>query len=144
VIGVEGKTSLRERGIGRIGWQLVYGVDAERPGGAGRWRHTEHFIAVEATLQPVRAWLLEAKLGTTRERIARSDGTLWALAVEHALTETVEARAELAGDDRSRPLLNFGLRYLFWPEHALLTLSHGLRVSPLRERRVGLGITFEF
>ena len=143
-IGVEGKTALRERGLGRVGWKLVYGVGAERAGAGGRWRHTEQFIAVEATLQPVKVWLIEAKIGTARDRIARRDGTLWALAVEHAITQTVEARAEVGGDDRSRPLMSVGLRYLLWPEHALVTLSYGVKAAPLRERHVGLGITFEF
>lgn len=66
------------------------------------------------------------------------------MAVEHAITQTVEARAEVGGDDRSRPLTSVGLRYLLWPEHALVTLSYGVKAAPLREHHVGLGITFEF
>ena len=143
-LGVEAKSSLRERGIGRIGWQLVYGLGAERTGEGGRWRHTEQFIAVEATLQPAQAWLIEAKLGTARDRIARRDGTVWALAAEHAIDARVEARAEVGGDDRGTPLLSVGLRYHVWPERALVTLSYGFKASAPHERRIGLGITFEF
>ena len=143
-VGLEVKTTLRERGVDQVGWMLVYGFGAERAGGGGPWRRTEQFIAVEATLQPAKAWLIEAKIATARDRIARRDGTLWALAVENAITEKVEARAELGGDDRSRPVMSVALRYLIWPDHALVTLSYGVKATPLPERRVGLGITFEF
>ena len=108
-IDAEAKTALRERGIDRVGWTLAYGIGGERVGG-GPWRRSEHFIAVETTLAPARDWLIEAKLGTARDHIARSDRTLWTLAVEHAITEAVETLAEVAGDDRRRPQVSVGLR----------------------------------
>lgn len=143
-IGVEARTSLRERSSGRIGWTLAYGIGAERGGGRGPWRRNEQFVAIEATHQPDRAWLIEARLGTARDPVARSDRTLWALSAEHTVTETVEVRAEVGGDDRSPPLLSLGLRYRVWPERAAVTLSWAAATGPLRERRLGLGITFEF
>lgn len=69
---------------------------------------------------------------------------MWTLAVEHAITEAVETLAEVAGDDRRRPQVSVGLRYIVWPEHALVSLSYGASTGPLRERRLGLGVTFEF
>jgi len=143
-IGIEGKTSLRERGSGGVGWSLAYGIGSERDGGRGPWRRGERFVAIEATHQPASAWLVEARLGTARDPVARSDRTLWLLGVEHAITEAVEARAELEGDDRSRPLASMALRWLVWPEHAVVTLAWGAGLGPLRERRLGLGVTFEF
>lgn len=142
--GVEGKTSLRERSAGHPGWTLVYGAGAERAGATGPWRTSEQFIALEATLQPASGWLFEARLGSVRQRIARRNSTLWSLGLEHGLFERLEAVAELSGDDRDRPVASVGLRYQIWPEHALLSLNYGVKMAPQRERRLGLGITFEF
>lgn len=142
-ISVEGKTSLREPGIGQIGWTLVYGIGMQR-GEMARWRRSESFAAVEVAIQPANDWQLEARLGSSRDHLARSDKTVWATAVEHALTEVVELRVEADGDDRSRPFVGVGVRWLFWPERALLSVSCGARPGPLRERRFGVGVTFEF
>ncbi len=142
-IGAEGKTSLRPPGIGQIGWALSYGAGAQR-GGNARWQHSDSFAALEAALKPEEDWQIEARLGSARDHIARSDKTLWALALELAVTDAVEVRVEADGDDRSRPLVSVALRWLFWPEHALLTLSSGTRAGPMRERRFGIGISFEF
>ena len=87
---------------------------------------------------------VRGSISSARDHRASSDKTLWALAVEHALTDAVELRVEADGDDRSRPLVSVGLRWLFWPEHALLTLSSGARTGPVRERRFGVGLSFEF
>ena len=143
--GMEVKTSLRERGsVGAgVGWTLAWGAGTERNPG-GRWRSSEHFVAIEASLEPRSAWLIEARLATLRERAAHRYSTQWALAVEHALSATLEARAEIEGDDRGRPLTSLGLRYALWPDHALLSLSYAFSAGPARERRARIGITFEF
>ena len=140
----EGRTSLRERADGQLGWTLAFGASAKRTTAASRWRHTEHAVALEATLQPASGWLAEAKLGTARQRSTRRDTTLWSLGLEHALSDSMEAVAEPAGDDRERPIASAGLRYQLWPRHALLTLTYGVRLAPQREHRLGLGVTFEF
>lgn len=143
-LGFEGKTALRARAGARPGWTLAYGAGAERSAGGGPWRRTEHFIALEATLQPAAGWLAEIKLGTARQRSARRDTTRWSLGLERGLPESIEAVAELAGDDRDRPLASVALRWRIWPEHALLALRYGVKMAPQRERRLGLGVTFEF
>lgn len=142
-ISFEGKTSLREPGAGQIGWALVYGVGTQRAEHA-RWRRSESFAALEATIQPAHDWQLEARLGSSRDHLAHTGMTVWATAVDHAVTDAWEVRFEVEGDDRGRPVVSVGLRWLFWPEHALLSLSHGARPGPLRERSFGVGITFEF
>ena len=101
-------------------------------------------LALEGTWRPASAWRVEARVGTARDRLARSDSTTWTLAAERTLGESFEARAELIGDDRSRPWTGVTLRWRIWPEHAVLSLSGGVRAGPLRERRAGLGLTFEF
>lgn len=141
--GIEGKTTLRERGEAQLGWSLAYGVGAERGAGLS-WRRNGQFIALEATSQFDSVWFLEAKLGTSRDRESRSDSTVWGLAVERALTEAVELRLELKGDDRRRPHWATVLRYSIWPDRALISLSYGVRTGPIRERQVELGLTFEF
>lgn len=143
-LGVEGKTALRERADASLGWALAYGAGGERVAATGPWRRSQHFIAVEVTLMPAAGWLAEAKLGTARLRSARHDTTLWSLGLEHGFSENIEVVAELSGDDRDRPSASVGLRYQIWPEHALLTLNYGVKMAPQRERRVGLGVTFEF
>ncbi len=143
-LDIEGKTSLRERSGGRLGWALAYGVAAERAGPGVPWRRTERFILIEATLQPATGWLAEVSLGNARQRSARRDTTLWSLGLERGFSDSFEAVAELSGDDRDRPTASVGLRYQIWPDHALLSLTYGVKMTPLRERRLGLGVTFEF
>lgn len=142
-IALEAKTTLRERERGSVGWALAIGVASQR-GSAVGWRRSEQFVALEATIEPARDWLVEAKLGAARERNARIDKTLWSMAVERTVSDGVELRAELEGDDRGRPLMAVGLRWMFWPEHAVLKLSYGAVSGPLRERRSGLAIKYGF
>ncbi len=142
-IGIEGKTALLDRAAGRIGWGLAYGVEAERSG-ESPWRRAGQFIALEAAYAIDKDWRVEARLGTARDLAARSDSTVWALALERALGAAFEARLELSGDDRQRPRWNASLRYEVWPDHALLSLSYGVRTGPARERQAGMSVTFEF
>ena len=139
---LQANTTLRKRGPGRIGWAVALAVGAERIGGA--WRRSEQGFAVEATRQFGDDWLLEAKLGAVRDVLSRRDSTLWALALEHALHERLELRAELEGDDRARPLAQLSLRYTLWPDLLRLKLSHGVRSGPQRDRVTSLGLQIEF
>jgi hypothetical protein len=139
---LEGKTALVDR-QGGVGWSLTYGIDAEKDQ-ATPWRRSGHFVALEATYAIGQVWLLEAKLGAARDRRSRSDAVIWAVGVERALGEAVEVRFELNGNDRGRPTWGTGLRYEIWPDHALLSLSYGASTGPVRERQVGLALTFEF
>jgi hypothetical protein len=139
---VEANATLRDRGPGRIGWAVAWGIGAERIGGS--WRRSEQRSVVEATRQFGNDWLLEARLGAVRDLLSRRDSTVWALALEHALHERLELRAELEGDDRSQPFAVFGLRYMLWPDVLQLKLSHGTRSGRLRERITSLGVQVEF
>jgi hypothetical protein len=138
----EAKTTLRDRGPGRVGWAVALGVGAE--GISGAWRRSEHGFEVEATRQFGDAWLVEAKLGAVRDVLSRRDSTLWALALEHSLHERFELRAELEGDDRGRPVAKLGLRYTLWPDRLQLKLLHGVRGDRPRERSTSLGLQVEF
>jgi hypothetical protein len=141
-LAFEAKTTLRDRGPGRIGWAVALGVGAERIGGS--WRRSEQGVAAEATRQFGDAWLVEAKLGAVRDVLSHRDSTLWALALEHALHERLELRGEVEGDDRRRPVVKLGLRYTLWPERLQLKLSHGVRSGPQREHVTSVGLQVEF
>ena len=143
-LGFEGRTALRQRAGGALGWALAYGADAERAVRGGPWRRAGQFIVLEATVQPAAGWLAEVKLGSARQQNTRRDSTRWSVGLEHGLSDSIEAAAELAGDDRDRPTASVALRYQIWPEHALLALSYGVKQAPQRERRFGLSLTFEF
>lgn len=141
-LAFEAKTTLRDRGDNRVGWAVALGLGAERSGGS--WRRSDHAFALEATRQLGERWLVEAKLGAARDVRSRRDSTLWAVALEHALHERLELRAELDGDDRGRPLVQLGLRYTLWPDHLQLKLSHGMRSDSQRERITSVGLQVEF
>lgn len=140
---LEAKTTLAERGEGRIGWALALAVGAEKTGG-GSWRHSEHSLSLEATYPLGATWLVEAKLGAQRDRLDRRDSVRWAAAVEHALAERVELRAQIEGDDRGRPLTGLAVKVSLWPEHLKLKLAYDTRSGPQAERRTSLGLLFEF
>lgn len=139
---LEAKTMLRERRDGRIGWSLALGLGAERSGGA--WRRSAHAVAVEATRSIGDAWLVEAQLGVARDVIARRHRTLWAAAVEHAIDERLELRAEVEDDNLDRPRIGVGLKYTPWPDGAQLRLSYATRSGPRRETSTALSLQFEF
>jgi hypothetical protein len=140
---VEAKTALTARRGEAAGWALKYGLAWQREP-PQRWRDAEVFVALELTRELARRWLLEAELGTQRSRPDRRDATIWSAAVEYALVPGHwEVRGELSGDDRSRPSAATALRWLVWPEHAVLGLGLGRRGGPYPERRVSLALTIE-
>lgn len=139
--GVEGRTLLYWGGD--RGLALLYGSSTERDG-RGPWRRSGQFMALEASWQPANEWRLETRLGSDRDRLARWNSTTWALAAERAITERLEARVELSGDDRSRPLTQMALRWEVLPETAAITLTGGGRAGASREHRLEAALTLEF
>lgn len=142
-LALEAKTTLAERGEGRIGWALALAVGAEKAGG-GSWRHSEYALSLEATYSLGATWLIEAKLGAQRERLDRRDSVRWAAAIEHALSERLELRAQIEGDDRGRPLAGLALKVSLWPEDLKLKLAYDKRWGPQAERRMSLSLQLEF
>lgn len=140
---LEAKTTLVERGEGRIGWALALAVGAEKAAG-GSWCQSEHSLSVEASYPLGATWLVEAQLGAQRERLDRRDSLLWAAAVEHAFSERIELRAQIEGDDRGRPLTGLAVKVDLWPEHLKLKLAYDTRTGPRAERRTSLSLRFEF
>jgi len=143
VVGVEGKTMLVERNVGGVGLAIGYGLGSERID-RGRWRYNERFVELEATHRLDGGWSMAARLGTARDIIGRRNKTTWALSVERPFTESLEGQAELAGDDRARPVLTIAARYLVVADHAAVTLSYGAGTGSPHVRRLGLAIAFEF
>ncbi len=136
------KTELVETAPGRIGWTVGAAAAAVRAPGTG-WRRSEWAAAVEASVQPAEGWLAEFQFGVARDLLLRQHSTLWAVALEHALDARFELRAAVGGDDRSRPIAEVGLRWLF-AEDAYLKLSLGARSGAERERLLGVALKVEF
>lgn len=141
--GVELKTALVPRRGSAVGWSLIASARREQAVGQ-RSRWTEAGVAVEAAVRPAGVWRLEARLGTRRDRIDRRDRTPWEIAVEHALVERWELRAQLGGDDGQPPQWQASLRWAIWPEHAFVTASHGGSSAIGRPRQWALAATWEF
>jgi hypothetical protein len=142
-IALEALTSLRDRADGIVGWALVWGLARERAG-TGDWRSAEHFVAIELTWHPDPGWLLQARLGTLRDRLERRDATPWALTLEHGLRDGVEVAAELEGDDRRRPMAGVMLRFELGHEDLSVLSSYATSLGAPRERRVGLALGIDF
>jgi hypothetical protein len=140
---LEARTALFDRAVAGVAWSIAYGASAERSAG-GPWRRSAHFLALEGALRPAEAWVVEAEVAWRRDRIDRREAWVWTLGVEHEISDLLEVRAELEDDNRSRPLAGIELRYEFWPDRARLNLSYAARSGPSRERKLGLGVTFEF
>ena len=140
-IDLEARTALFDRG--GIAWSLGYGLSAER-GAGGPWRRSAHFVALEADWRPADTWVVEGRVGWRRDRLESREMRLWTLAVEHEISDLLEARLEVEDDTRSRPLGSIELRFEFWPDRARLNVSYAARSGQGRERRLGVGVTFEF
>jgi hypothetical protein len=140
---LEGKTALQTRSDRGLAWALEYGIAIERDAQAG-WRRGDGFVAIEASWRPAPGWAAEAKLGTLRQHAERRNATTASLAVERAIAERLEGRAELQADDRDRPQLELTLRYAIEPGLAALKLSYAARGGQARERQVAIGLAVEF
>lgn len=143
ITALAGKTALRSRAGDGVGLSLAWAIDGQREAGS-RWRRSGHVVALEATRAVGSSWLFEAVLGAARDRVERRDALVWSLGVERALGEAFEAKLEWSGSDRERPTLGAALRWEIWPDHALLSVSYERRGGPVRERQVGVAVTFEF
>lgn len=142
-VDLEARSTLFDLGRAGGAWSLSYGASAERSAGTS-WRTVAHFVALDAAWRPAEAWVLEARLGWSRDRIEARHTRAWLLAVEHEISDRLEVRAEVADDPHSRPLVGVELRCEFWPDVARLQLSWAARSGASRERRLGVGLAFEF
>lgn len=143
-LGVSGRTAVVDRKRDDTGWTLVYGFERLRMPDAA-WRTRETFVAIEASRQFGAAWLVEARLGTVRERIERRSAALWAIGLEHLLAgEALVLRAAVGRDGPARPLAEIGLRAEVWGEDVALSVSAGSGGGPPRERRLALALSIDF
>ena len=140
-IELEARTALFQRG--GVAWSVVYGAAAERRAGAS-WRGSGHRVGIDAAWRPAEAWVLDGRIVRQRDRIEGRSSWVSSFGLEHELSDRAEARLEIEDESRSRPLLGLELRYEFWPDRARLGLSYAARAGAARERRWGLGVTFEF
>lgn len=138
---LEARTQLHESG--RFATSLAYGVTAER-GARRRLKRSSHFVAAEWTYSFPDAWVVEARLGSERDRADARHYTFWGLAVEYAAAEAIELRLEVDGIQSQRARWGLALRWIAWPDRAYVTLGHGVVGGVRGERTTGLAITYEF
>lgn len=106
--GLLGKTTLVMPEAGRMGWGVAYGVAAARNGtNSLQWQQAA--LGLMVTREISSNWLVHANLGTSRDRNARLNSTVWSLGVES--TDPLAMAADVYGDDRSRPWVSAGLGY---------------------------------
>lgn len=141
-LSLDAKTTLRDREGDGVGWALGVGIDARHLD--GRWRRSEERVELEASRQFGAAWLGEAQLGTARDRASQRRSTTWALSIEYAWSESVEAKTEVSGDDHDKPFLALGWRRAVWGEDLQLKLIWAERLASPRERKLALALQYEF
>lgn len=104
-------------------------------------------LGLAGTLPLPRGFTAHANLGHLHERphdpAERQRSTVWALALEKALTDTVDLGAELYGDDRGRPWRGLGLRWAATPSLTVGT-SYAVQAGAGRARLVTVGFTLGF
>lgn len=142
-LALEWKKTLLPRRERKPGWAAIAKLAGEKSPGAS-WRRSEYALAIEAAAKLRETWLVEARLGWSRDLRAATDRTTWTLGSEHALAPAWETRLELEGDDRDPPVIGASLRWAFWPEVAQVTLSWNRRLGADRERKLGLALGVEF
>lgn len=138
---LEARTQLYESG--RFATSLAYGIAAERST-RRRLKRSGHFVAAEWTYSFRDTWVVEARLGSERDRVEARHSTFWGLAVEYAAADAIELRVEAEGIERQRPRWGLALRWIAWPDRAFVTLAHGIVGGARGERTTGVAITYEF
>lgn len=122
----QAKTVFGESGLG-----LVVGANRKDP------------YAIVPLTVAVDKVLLHFNAGWSRDREARRNVTLWAIAAEVPITETVTAVAEAFGENSERPFLRAGGRWNV-TETIALDLTWVVRPGGTREERfVSLGVYVE-
>jgi hypothetical protein len=150
-----GRTALVERRGRQVGWALEYGVEQVRLRDSGAWRTSQTFVAIQAARRfggpggPGGLfggdWLVQARLGSSRDRLEHRSERLWALEVERTLIgQGLELRAGISREGRARALAELGLRVQLWSEDIALTLSVGNGGGPPRRQVAGAALSIEF
>lgn len=93
-------------------------------------------------------WTLHLNLGHGRDREAGQRTTSWSVALEHADVDfgglTLAPMGDLAGDDRSAPWWNLGLRASLVADRAWLGLSYARQTDRQRARLTTLSVKVAF
>lgn len=100
-------------------------------------------LGLAGTLPLPQGFTAHANLGHYHDHAERQRSTFWALALEKALTDTVDLGAELYGDDRGRPWRGLGLRWAATPSLTVGT-SYAVQAGAGRARLVTVGVTLGF
>lgn len=114
-LGLSGKTQLVEGAAGQASWALAYGGDWQRDAqnkADGKGYTLSGLQAMVVALLPVGGWgTLHANLGWQQQRPEKISTNSWALALEKAITDELDAGVETYGDNREATWWGLGLRW---------------------------------
>ncbi|GEM_PF-194751 len=119
--------------------------------GGVHWGRHEHqsfrrdslALGLAGTLPLPQGFTAHANLGHYHDHAEHQRSTVWALALEKALTDTLDLGAEVFGDDRGRPWRGLGLRWAAMPRLSIGS-SYAVQAGSGRSRLVTLGFTLGF
>lgn len=137
-----GKTELLDPASRVLAVTLFYGASFDRSGGDG-YRPAARSLGVIGTSEPVDGWTTHVNLGWARDVAAKDNGLTWNLALEHSLTDRLDAGVEWLGAERCRPSWGAGLRYTL-PEHWSFNLGLLAETGASGPRLWSAGLKFAF
>lgn len=142
-LALSGKTQLVDGGDSQPSLTMAYGGDWQKINGGKGYTFSGIGALVTATL-PAGDWgTVHANLGWRQQRPEKINSGIWAVALEKAVTSTVDLGVETYGDARSPAWLGTGLR---WTPTAGVSLNASAAQQSGRERvkAYSLGAKFDF
>lgn len=107
---------------------LAYAVASAKVTGDS-WRHAATDLNLVYSRPLAGELTLHANLGHSRDEIAKTRSTTWALALEHAGFGAWAPMAEVFGDDRDAAWWNLGLRFTAVPDKLFIDTSYGRQMT---------------
>lgn len=111
-LALVGKTGLIERKDDAMGLTLAWALGREKAPGSSSFKHELTHLNLVATKEIAKSLAAHANLGWVHSKTARASSTTWNLAAEYSLASGVDVMGEIYGDDRTKPWLGIGVRWL--------------------------------
>ncbi len=143
---LNGKTALIPLTDERPGLAIAYSAVGARPRAPEQQGLRLVLGAVKAVYSAPFAsnWVAHANLGWARDTEARSDSTLWNLALERTAIGPFDLLGEVFGTDHDAAWLNVGARWWVMPKTLWLDASYGVQTRGSRPRLATVGVSFFF
>ncbi|MFO1337008.1 MAG: hypothetical protein U1F53_02035 [Burkholderiaceae bacterium] len=138
-----GKTELLAGDDAPVALTLAYGAGYVRPAGGRGYQPAGRSVALVGSFSPAEGWTAHANLGWARDAAADASGASWNLALEDALTATIDVGAEWFGAQHASPQWGLGLRYTP-SEHWSFNLGRTASTDAGQARVWSAGLKFAF